>query len=330
MNPRIGTQISLLPIPGLQKIRDLLFYDGPLLAEFESDGEKYLYYWCDTFDEFQTWMIVRVKKLPFFKYLIREISLRELILDCPDRFVYLVDLDGDAVAQRIFFATLQELPSNYLPTEDSFYDSKYGEVRTENSCIIFMDGDWKLTEFGDFPKYLADVYTYIYAAGLQSEQEMPRHVFKMDWGGRGFTSSAFFKSLYYGIPTVDKPTMNEMQINSPGYIKVNMNPQIGSIINFVVSQYHSNEQEISKKYRFLHKWVNRDRRVAKEEYHSVSIEKAARDLVDKLGYISWAKLEDASGKDLESMIQSILAYKRRLERLTKFQRKGLVTFVQVP
>ena len=54
----------------LNKVSDLIYFDGPFLSHFVSErGDNYLYYWVDTDDEYNRWLIIRTDIFTIQKYL---------------------------------------------------------------------------------------------------------------------------------------------------------------------------------------------------------------------------------------------------------------------
>jgi hypothetical protein len=55
------TTLTALPMGGLRHVRDLIYFDGPLLSHFKHPkGDDYLYYWCDCDEQANRWMVLRV------------------------------------------------------------------------------------------------------------------------------------------------------------------------------------------------------------------------------------------------------------------------------
>ena len=69
MKPDVGVTLTAFPVQGLRKVRDLEFFEGPLLAEFRSvGGDTYLYSWCGVGDEENRWMVFRTSRMDLAKY----------------------------------------------------------------------------------------------------------------------------------------------------------------------------------------------------------------------------------------------------------------------
>ena len=106
----------------LEKIGDFIYYEGPLLSLYQdkiNDGNYYFYKWADCDDECNRWLIFLVTEENLKRFLFEELSLRQLITK--NQFMYLVDLDNDFEQKKCLVVEMKDLPSNYLPSEDSFY-----------------------------------------------------------------------------------------------------------------------------------------------------------------------------------------------------------------
>ena len=83
-----------------RKIADLIYYDGPLLSHYvSSKGDDYLFYWVDRDDNDNRWLVLRVSLANLQKYIGREMTLRELIENPNDGYLYSVDVDNDVCSQ---------------------------------------------------------------------------------------------------------------------------------------------------------------------------------------------------------------------------------------
>jgi hypothetical protein len=108
---------------GFTKIADLIYYDGPLLSHFISpQGESYLFYWTDVDDSYNRWMIVRVDTVSLRRYLERELSLKDIISNPNDDFVYFTDVDDEGRFSNVKYVSTKDIPKEYMPADDSMYD----------------------------------------------------------------------------------------------------------------------------------------------------------------------------------------------------------------
>lgn len=106
-----------------KKIADLIYFEGPLLSHYvSSKGDDYLFYWIDKDENDNRWLVLRVSLSSLQKYMTKELSLRELIDSPNDGYLYCVDVDTDINYHNVKLVQPADLPEDYLPTSDSYYD----------------------------------------------------------------------------------------------------------------------------------------------------------------------------------------------------------------
>ncbi len=139
-----------LHIASFRKVSDLIYYEGPLLSHYVSPaGENYLFYWVDSDDKYNRWLVVRTDENTIEKYVSGQVSLHSVITKPNDGFVYMVDIDNDIQYHNIKVLPPTEFPDDYLPDEDSFYLN----VKQPNSEVIRSTGKF----------YLLDIHSGRYA-----------------------------------------------------------------------------------------------------------------------------------------------------------------------
>jgi hypothetical protein len=117
-----GTKLPSLPVSGLKRVRDLVYFDGPLLTQFEHpNGDDYLYYWCDCDSSANRWMVLRVSEANILRLIGRFVPLDFVITKgCMDDFVYLTDIALDGTPVSTMLVRIEQIPLGYQP-EDGAY-----------------------------------------------------------------------------------------------------------------------------------------------------------------------------------------------------------------
>src|SRR5258707_791299 len=117
MKPLGGITLPTLPISGLRRVRDLIYYDGPLLSHFEhANGDDYLYYWCDCDESTNRWMVLRVDESSILRLINRFVPLDYVIPGgCRDDFVYFVDIGSDSAIVAASLLNVARVPEDYVP-----------------------------------------------------------------------------------------------------------------------------------------------------------------------------------------------------------------------
>jgi hypothetical protein len=113
----------------LKKKVDLIEMDGPLLSLYQNEqGDSYLFYWLDADSQYNRWMLIRIQSASLLPYLRHEISLRQVLLHTPDPFVWISDLDNKMVWSHTQCVNLKNIPEDYLPGEESFFEFENQDV----------------------------------------------------------------------------------------------------------------------------------------------------------------------------------------------------------
>ena len=105
-----------------KKVADLIYFEGPLLSHYvSSKGDDYLFYWVDRDDSDNRWLVLRVSMANLQKYIGKKITLRELIENPNDGYLYSVDVNNDICYHDIKLIQPSALPEEYLPERESYY-----------------------------------------------------------------------------------------------------------------------------------------------------------------------------------------------------------------
>ena len=105
-----------------RKIADLIYFEGPFLSHYvSSKGDDYLFYWVDRDDSDNRWLVLRVSLANLQKYIGKEITLRELIENPNDGYLYIVHVNNDIHYHDVKLVQPSALPDEYLPEADSYY-----------------------------------------------------------------------------------------------------------------------------------------------------------------------------------------------------------------
>lgn len=117
----------------LIKISDLIYFDGPLLS-FYVDGQNnsYLFYWIDSLNDSNRWMIIPTSILEVNNYLNKRITLYKLITS--KLSVFISDINGDVEFKRTYLSLTTDLDDAYLPEKDSLYEF---EENSESVTLAF-------------------------------------------------------------------------------------------------------------------------------------------------------------------------------------------------
>ncbi|NJM59496.1 MAG: hypothetical protein HC849_03775 [Oscillatoriales cyanobacterium RU_3_3] len=133
MEPLIGWSIGKFPL-NLKFIVHLEYFDGELLSLYQnSEDDFYLYSWCDIDDICHRWLVFRVTSRMLQEYIDRTISLRDLILNPVDGFLYVLDIDRARLVKNTYLVQPENLPELYIPDPESYYS--FSELNRETQEV---------------------------------------------------------------------------------------------------------------------------------------------------------------------------------------------------
>jgi len=129
-------ELKGLELPALEfslsKLGDFLFWEGPLMSHFVNDrGEDFIFKWSDKDNRHNRWMVYKTTPSLLLGYFNGRLNSLDLILSNPDGFVYFIEMDNDLAHRRITLLKNQDIPGQYLPLPDSFYETETYEPYTE-------------------------------------------------------------------------------------------------------------------------------------------------------------------------------------------------------
>lgn len=99
-------------------IKDLIWFGGPLLSEYDHEGKTFLSLWIDIEHEADVFLVFETDQLTLELYLAKDIPLRELLQCSSSIFRVLFDPTDVATWVPVKF---EDLPEENLPTPDSFF-----------------------------------------------------------------------------------------------------------------------------------------------------------------------------------------------------------------
>lgn len=120
--PTIGIPINSTP---LTWVRDIEYYDGPLLSEFlDSDGISYLEKWCscDYSRGVQRYLRVSSTQHAIQEYMAGRMSMLDLLTKPNEDIGILVDYAGGKIVGSTLALVSDLASTKYLPEPDAMYD----------------------------------------------------------------------------------------------------------------------------------------------------------------------------------------------------------------
>lgn len=321
-----GIPLPVLPVTGLIKVRDLVYFDGPLLTQYvHPNGDDYLKYWCDCDQIANRWMILRVNEASVLRLINRFVPLDYVIpKGCRDEFVYIVD--ESASKSKVNLVRLENLPSDYLPEAGAFLD-KPKTRRDSKSFSVIVEGGWSVRALGEFPTVFAKAYSLLYNLNVLNVPNFTAH----PWRG-GFSSLHFFNWLARRIPSEDKPSVSAMQYASPGFMRFKLNANTAEQVTQCVADYKNNKAGVNGLYAELASYIRKhklndikDTSDGAWPVHNDFLEKTAIDLLNCFTAINQKLFVQTSARSFETA-KIAMAFYRYVKELAAFDSDGLVRF----
>lgn len=352
-----GAHIRELPLTGLGKVADLIYFEGPLLSIFKNDrGDSYFYCWCEADQDVNRWLVFRVSDKDLNSYLSKKLSLRDLVLKPSDGFLFSVDIDNQLQSKNIHIINPLDLPQSYIPSAESFYDFSPITAPQETSEVkgsiyrILVDGDWTFLEFSVIPEVYTQIYAFFYALSQMGEETdiSLKDIFtSYPWRG-GYSTVNFYNRLRSYISSENEPQVISIQYASPGWIELDLIAPVAFSIKNSVLAYVAAFEDLETLYHEIHNDLSKRKllRDAKSQPQETSVAhkkrqgKKGRKLPaplskDDLDFIVNAIDKLAQGIKLESLnqideltsdhlitLKILLSLYRRIRILASSQRMG--------
>lgn len=107
---------------------DIYYFEGPYLSHFVDErGMDYMMSWVDLDGAVNRWLLFSIEPEFLNRYFSQKSSLRETIEASITGSIYIVDLDSQGTYQNIWILRTEDLPPEYRPKENSFFDPVHSE-----------------------------------------------------------------------------------------------------------------------------------------------------------------------------------------------------------
>ncbi|GEM_PF-492692 len=355
-----GSSFREFPLKELTKVADLEYFEGPLLSLFKNNkGDQYLYYWCDCDELVNRWLVFRVSDEKINAFLSKRISLRDLILQPADNFLFSVDLDHVLNQVNSYLIEVAELPELYIPDVDSLYDSvpRY-RYKSEKSWKykLKIAGEWSLGDLSKVPSVYSKAYYFLYflqqvkqlpqpLPQLLGQVSLPKAFGSYPWRG-GFSAMRFYNDLSDFVAPEHQLKIASLQYASPGWIEINLLESVAFSIRNAVTAFMASSKELGLLYQEFYKELgirgllrdpNKPKNNAREKpkivietrFSGLSEVEFAKEsstlLVRFLRLEKIHELENVAGSHLITL-KILLSFYRKIEILARYQSEGKVQY----
>ncbi|WP_147443861.1 hypothetical protein [Corallococcus sicarius] len=334
MNPIPGSRIEGLQLPRLSKIRDIQYFEGPLLSEFKDEREDhYLGHWCDCDDTANRWLIVRTPKRDIIRLVNQIDTLRQtLVGGKQDRLYYFIDISADMSVTAVSLATRTVIPDDYLPSTESFISASLmpADEITDHQYSILLDGDWSTEALRDVPKKYENAYSLLYAS---KTKQATSDLGNFPWIG-GFSTVHFYDRMRMRVPLEHRPRIEAIHYASPGYITFRSDRRIGLLVARSIHSYLANSEAADSAYSDTERYIrthelNGSMMTATYDArkHEPELSKLGEALSRFLEGVDWNWLSQKTGSAFEAT-KIAMAHFRRLRELALYEKNGLVSFIE--
>ncbi len=247
--------IGQLPVV-LSHVRTLEAFDTPLIIEFKSErGEPFLQYWCDRENVTTRWMVVRTTNPDLTRYLVGIATTRDLILNCQDKFVYLVDTVRGA-HHAVFYVRAEALPEEYVPAEESYSDPLVSI--NEHEQDIFIDEDpteaqWGYHQVSEYPRKFLQAYSFNAIFGRSGDARGLGSIgYRLS---QGWVYHTLFNNFNAHVSANKRASLAGVSFASPGYVRFKVDPNLASDLRYAVAKYLDPGNTIDSEISALEKWT---------------------------------------------------------------------------
>ncbi len=252
MRTIIGADVGRVDFGSPSKVADLIFFDGPLLSLYRNnEGENLLHYWCESNEDTNRWLIFKSLDAQLEKYLRQQTPLRDLIVGPKEGFLYSVDFNSQLEQKSVLIVSPTQLPPEYLPSEDSFYDDEPMIEETDelSTLKVSINGDWTFKDLHDFPRLFREAYAFVceFRPDLGGLDRLPKFPMR-----DGFSTVHLFAKILAALPGEVAPSLRGVKYASPGAIMLNANRGVTSTLLNALDSARSLSSPAATTYSFLH------------------------------------------------------------------------------
>lgn len=254
-----GTRINKKAFTSHIWVEDLVYFDGPLVSLIkESTTQDYIYIFVDS-GQLNRWLAVPAARDSLIRYRERSLSLRKFVENA--EILYLVDIDGDGEYKALYRCEISDIPPDYLPDEDSFFDSSLcpdGEdvLLSPTTYTISIDGSWFMEDWMKMPKIFTQLYAFIYSLEFLNQKsfyDQVRRIYSsFPWKG-GFSAVHFYQSLNTVIPSLHEARVSKINYSSPGKIDLELLSTVSRRADELVDRTSDNKVGIDRLIREIRK-----------------------------------------------------------------------------
>lgn len=308
------------------------YFLASAIPDIEGDLD---YYFC-----------VSVKPGVLKRYLRNQCDLRYVYTFAPQRSYFRAE-KHEILSEKVSLVAFSgDLSEDLLPAGRFFasdHTTEYGLEETASyEETLFVDGDWEMSEFGDFYRRFADLYAYFASAMKLSDPNVSDRTKEKVKGA--ITSKPFkggssylglFSDLFKTLSHSERPGLDSINYASPGQVEIRGIQPVFDALEDAVENYLANTGKIVTAHDDLRKYMS-ETNLLKIGARTPSLTGSqATILLDKckllyreLDAVEFEKIHQLSDSNLIVTAKIALAVYRRLEFSGKFFAQGRIGYSQ--
>ncbi|QKJ90923.1 hypothetical protein [Agrobacterium pusense] len=279
------------------------------------------------------------------KYLSGTVDLRYLFTYPKVRLHFHFDLH-DMVDGKIMMEPWQgEIAEKYMPSPRFFStnhteDYEHQTIKASDKETLLIDGEWELTDFGQFQQKFSDVYAFIISAENWQDDSTPtttKRKIKEAFLDRpfqgGFSYVHLFRDLADNIPPRDQLNLDKIQYASPGHVDVLGKESAFEALQEIIPNFVENRNSIHDSYRGFYQYLSENYylRMSGNEFKPGDgaekyINKNARDLSKMMLAPSYDTILDLADHNALVAAKIVLSLYRRLSDAASYFAQGRVAY----
>src|SRR6185295_6157712 len=131
METLFSYKLEKFPFADYSIVGDLIEFQGsPILVHYKKDDRNAFYYWVEGDSKFNRWLCFEVTLTDFYDYLLKELSLYQLIEKKQHEAFVTVDIDSGLNYTNFQMVYGYAIPNKYLPDKESYYIEDISEYYT--------------------------------------------------------------------------------------------------------------------------------------------------------------------------------------------------------
>ena len=197
---------------------------------------------------------------------------------------------------------------------------------------ISIDGEWTLTDLYRFPRTYSQLYSFFYVLGngVTVDPERRERIFRAHpWQG-GYSAVNFYNEIGYLVPADDRPRIQSIRYESPGWIELSLVAGVAITIGKLVSTFTKAGGQLNALYSDIYKGLQERKLMrikAKREELELRreelkfLEESCQILSRLMGFRNLEELQALTPNPLATL-KMLLSLYRRVRTLAEYEDAG--------